>query len=138
MATKERRRPLSSHPVSKAGKQVAEDLADALVTKLTISGPKGKKKAAPEVISEDDLRISAMRSVNSASQELSNVVRSGWKKSLSNFSKTTLSNAESSALTAEENLCVLRRIRLQDMDVERAAVSVLGKLVTLDMVSPNS
>ena len=138
MATKERRRPLSSHSVSKAGKQVAEDLADALATKLTISGPKGKQKAAPEVISEDDPRISAMRSVNSASQELSNVVRSGWKKSLSNFSKTTLSNAESSALTAEENLCVLRRICLQDMDVERAAVSVLGKLVTLDMVSSNS
>ncbi|EDR06607.1 uncharacterized protein LACBIDRAFT_328882 [Laccaria bicolor S238N-H82] len=104
MATKERRRPLSSRSVSKAGKQVAEDLADALATNLTISGSKGKQKAAPEVITEDDLRISAMRSVNSASQELSNVVRSGWKKSLSNFSKTTLSNAESSALTAEENL----------------------------------
>ena len=117
---------------------MAEDLADALATKLTISGSKGKQKAAPKVISEDDLRISAMRSVNSASQELSNVVRSGWKKSLSNFSKTTLSNAESSALTAEENLCVLRRICPQDMDVERAAVSVLGKLVTLDMVSSNS
>ena len=129
---------MSSRSVSKAGTQVAEDLADALATKLTISGSKGKQKAAPEVISEDDLRISAMRSVNSASQELSNVVRSGWKKSLSNFSKTTLSNAESSALTAEENLYVLRRICLQDMDVERAAVSVLGKLVTLDMVSPNS
>ena len=79
-----------------------------------------------------------MRSVNSVSQELSNTVCSGWKKSLSNFSKTTLSNAESSALMAEENLCVLHRICLQDMDVERVAVSVLGKLVTLDMVSPNS
>ena len=138
MATKERRRPLSSRSVSKTGTQVAEALADALATKLTISGSKGKQKAAPEMVSEDDLRISAMRSVNSASQELSNVVRSGWKKFLSNFSTTTLSNAESSALTAEENLCVLRRICLQDMDVERAAVSVLGKLVTLDMVSPNS
>ena len=80
--------------------------------------------------------IPAMRSVNSASQELSNVVRSGGKKSLSNFSKPTLSPAESSALTAAENLCVLRRICLQDMDVERAAVR--GKLVTLDMVSSNS
>ena len=117
---------------------MAEDLADALATKLTISGSKGKQKAASEVISEDDLGISAMRSVNSASEELSNVVRSGWKKSPSNFSKTTLSNAESAALMAEGNLCVLRRICLQDMDVERAAVSVLGKLVTLDMVSPNS
>ena len=137
MATAERRRPLSSRSVSKAGKQVAEDLADALATKLIISGSKGKQKAAPEVISEDGLRVSAMRSVNSASQELSNVVRSDWKKSLSNFSKTTLSNAESSALTAEENLCVFCRISLQDMDVERAVVSVLGKLVTLDMVSSN-
>ena len=138
MATKEPRRPLLSRSVSETGKQVAEDLANALATKLTISGSKGKRKTAPEVVSEDDLRISAMRSVNSASQELSKVVRSGWKKSLSNFSTTTLSNAESSALTAEENLCVLRRICLQDMDVERAAVSVLGKLVTLDMVSPSS
>ena len=117
---------------------VAEDLADALATKLTISGSKGKQKAAPEMISKDDLRISATWSVNSASQELSNVVCSGWKKALFNFSKTTLSNTESSALTAEENLCVLRRICLQDMDVERAAVSVLGKLVTLYLVSSNS
>ena len=129
---------MSSRSVSKTGKQVAEDLANALATKLTISGSKGQRKTAPEVVSEDDLRISAMRSVNSASQELSKVVRSGWNKSLSNFSTTTLSNAESSALTAEENLCVLRRICPQDMDVERAAVSVLGKLVTLDMVSPSS
>ena len=98
---------------------MAEGLADALATKLTISGSNGKQKAAPEVISEDDLRISAMRSVNSASQELSNVVRSGWKKSLSNFSKTTLPNAEPSALTAEENPCVLRRIRMHDMDAAR-------------------
>ena len=117
---------------------MAEVLADALATKLTISSSKGKQKAAPDVISKDDLRISAMQSVNLASQELSTVVRSGWKKSPSNFSKTTLSNAESSASTAEENFCVLRRICLHDMDVERAAVSVLGKLVTLDMVSPNS
>ena len=138
MATKERQRLLASRSVSKAGKQVAEDLAGALAAKLTISGSKGKPKAAPKVISEDDLRVSAMRSVNLASPELSNVVRSGWKKSLCNFAKTTLSNDESSALMAEENLCILRRICMQNMDVERAAVSVLGKLVTLDMVSPNS
>ena len=79
-----------------------------------------------------------MQSVNSASQELSNVVCSGWKKSLSNFSKTMLSNTKSSALMAEENLCVLHKISLQDMDVERVAVSArLGKLVTLGMVSTN-
>ena len=127
-----------SHSASKAEKQVAEDLADALATKLTISSSKGKQKAAPEVISEDDLWISAMQSVNSVSQELFNVVRYGWKKSLSNFSKTTLSNAESSALTAEENLCVLHRICLQGIDVERAAVSVLGKLVKCPMPPPLS
>ena len=106
--------------------------------KVNHSGSKGKQKAALEVISKDELWVSAMQSVNLASQELSNIVRSGWKKSLSNFSKTTLSNAKSSALMAEENLCVLRRICLQDMDMERAAVSILGKLVTLDMVSSNS
>ena len=117
---------------------MVEALTNALATKLTISGSKGKRKAAPEVVSKDDLRISAMRSVNLASQEFSKVVHSGWKKSLSNFSTTMLSNTESSALTAEENLCVLPRICLQDMDVERPAVSVLGKLVTLDMVSLSS
>jgi len=133
MATKERRRPASNRSVSKA-KKPAEDLADALATKLTISSSKGKQRA----ISEDDLRISAMRFVNSASQELSNVVRSGWKKSVPNLSKITLSNAEPFALTAEENLCTLHRLCLRDMDVERAAESVLGKLVTLDMVGSNS
>ena len=125
---------MSTCSVPKAGKQVAEDLADALATKLTISGSKGKHKAAPEVMSKGDFQISAMWSVYSALQVLSNVVRSGWKQSLSNFSKTMLSNTESSALTAEENLFLLCRICLQDMDMERAAVSILGKLVTLDTV----
>ena len=119
MATKERQWPLSSRFASKAGKQVAEDLADASATELTISGSKGKQIAALDVLSEDALWISAMWFVNSASQELSSLVCSGWKKSLSNFSKTMLCNAESSALTAEENLCMLHRICLQDTNMER-------------------
>ena len=39
---------------------MAEALADALATKLTISGSKGKQKAAPEVVSEDD-KFSSLR-----------------------------------------------------------------------------
>ena len=41
--------------------EVAEDLTDALATKLTISGSKGKQKAAPEVISKDDLILITLR-----------------------------------------------------------------------------
>ena len=98
----------------------ADQLASDLATKLTIGTPESK--------------LSAMRSVNSASQDLSRVIQSGWKKSSSSL-KSTLQSTTSSAATAAKHLAMLRNVCPDDVDVERAAASILGKLVALEMVS---
>ncbi|KAF8878488.1 peptidase family C50-domain-containing protein [Gymnopilus junonius] len=74
-----------------------------------------------------------MRSVNEASQALSGVVQSRWKRSSKDASKTTLTTVTSAASKAAKSLLVLRRQRSGDLDVERAAGSVLGKLMALEM-----
>jgi separase len=118
----------------------ADKLAEQLASGLTISNEKkGKQKASPLFLSEEDIRLSAMRSVNSASQALSAMVQSGWKRSLETPSSTqTLVNANASTVTVNKGLAVLRQMCPDDVDVERAAVSVLGKLVALELVRDNT
>jgi len=108
--------------------QLAKDLAG----KLKISNAKGKQKVREdEELDSEAKKLVSMRAVNSASQTLSNVAQSGWKKSTGGVSKTTV---VSSAAEAAKHLGVLRRISHGDIDVERAALSVLGKLLVLEMV----
>ncbi|KAH9478241.1 Separin [Psilocybe cubensis] len=112
----------------------ATQLANELATKLTISNgtetkTTTKAKKTPENV---DHKVLAMRSVNEASQALSGVVQSGWKKS-ADSSKTTLATATSAASKASKALDTLRKLRPGDLDVERAASSVLGKLIALEM-----
>jgi separase len=78
-----------------------------------------------------------MRSVNSASQALSTVIQSGWKHSGIAHPKpsSTLLSVTSAAASAAKHLALLRTMRPNDLDVERAAMSVLTKLVSLEMVS---
>ncbi|KAJ7173997.1 cysteine peptidase C50 [Mycena crocata] len=112
----------------------ADQLADKL-SSLTISKPKskGKEKATP---TPEEQRVSAMRAVNAASQELSAAVQSGWRKS-SDLPPTkrspTFVSASASASQAAKQLALLREISPGDVDIERAAGSVLGKLVALEM-----
>jgi separase len=74
-----------------------------------------------------------MLSVNTASKDLSKVIQSGWKRS-SSSSKATLQSTTSSASAAVKHVAVLRNLCPEDVDVERAAVSILGKLVVLELV----
>ena len=97
-----------------------DSLAGDFATKLAIGNPESK--------------LSAMLSVNAASQDLSRVIQSGWKKS-SSSSKATLQSTTSSASAAVKHVAVLRNLCPDDMDVERAAASILGKLVALELVS---
>jgi len=111
----------------------ADKLAEQLSSGLTISNAKGKQKAS----ADGDVRLSAMCSVNSASQALSTALQSGWKSSLvtaQSKSSPSLSNVTAAAVSAAKHLAVLRTMCPKDVDVERAAVSVLTKLVALEMV----
>ncbi|KAJ7709735.1 peptidase family C50-domain-containing protein [Mycena rosella] len=110
-----------------------DQLADKL-SSLTISKPKakGKEKAT---LSPEEQRVQAMRAVNSASQELSSAVQSGWRKSADVPQKKSPAfvSANASATLAAKHLALLREISPGDLDIERAAGSVLGKLVTLEL-----
>lgn len=122
MATSSRR--IVSHQPSKSLKHAStsvDQLAGDLATKLAIGNPESKLS-------------SIMLSVNTASQDLSKLIQSGWKKS-SSSSKATLQSTTLSASAAVKHVGVLRNLCPDDMDIERAAGSILGKLVALELVS---
>lgn len=107
-----------------------DKLARQLASRLTISNNKGKQKASATP-TQDEIRVCAMKAVNSASQALSTVVQSGWKKS---SGKASPPSVATSVAAAVKNLSVLRQICPDDVDIERAAMSLLGKLVALELV----
>ncbi|KAG5339486.1 hypothetical protein C0989_004073 [Termitomyces sp. Mn162] len=104
-----------------------DNLAEQLTSNLVISVAKGKRKAT--TFSEDQTRIESMRVVNSASQQLSAAVQSGWKKS----SNKGLTQVTTAAATAAQYLAMLRRNSSGDVNIERVAMTVLGKLVSLEL-----
>ncbi|KAG7448865.1 uncharacterized protein BT62DRAFT_946578 [Guyanagaster necrorhizus] len=106
-------------------------LADQLASGLNIN-TKGKEKAQTPVLTAERQRVVAMRAVNSASQSLASMVASGWKRSTGD-SPRKLTEAKSAATSAATHISSLRELCPGDIDVERAAMSVLGKLVALDM-----
>lgn len=76
--------------------------------------------------------------VNDASQKLSGVMQSGWKESLEKGKKARSEPAviaHEASVAAARHLDLLRSLSTGDLNVERAAMSILGKLVALDMVS---
>ncbi|OCH85114.1 hypothetical protein OBBRIDRAFT_891378 [Obba rivulosa] len=119
-----------------------EALATQLATKLHISDSpqdvKGKAKAngKPSPLSAEQRRTEAMLAVNSASKSLSSLVQSGWKAgSGSKLSKQSRQDVSSTELarSARGGLRQLRELSPGDVDIERAASSVVGKLVSLEM-----
>ena len=122
MATSSRRTVSRKPSTSKSLKNAtssADSLAGDFATKLAIGN--------------SDPKLSAMLSVNAASQDLSRVIQSGWKKS-SSSSRATLQSTTSSASAAVKHIAILRNLSPDDVDVERAAASILGKLVALELV----
>ena len=146
MATRAKTRKIPTAPTKKASAKEkavsvsADDLTRRLASTLTISNAKGvgtDYSGAPE--STQDRRISIMRAVNSTSQRLTAVMKSGWKapsvEPSRKKSTTALHEAFGLATSVRIALRDLRVISPGDVDVERAANSVAGKLLSLDMVS---
>lgn len=111
--------------------RLAAQLAKTLLINDDTKG-KGKQK----VISVDEQKLQAMRMINSASQKLSGIVQSGWKKSTDDGKRTRSQSAEAleASTSAAKHLILLRDLPSDDLNVERAAMSILGKLVALEMV----
>ena len=115
----------------------ADQLADALAAQLTISdGRKGKQKQAEPSVSDGEKLVASMRAVNAASQALTALAQSGWRRSAETklVKKGSMSSAIDASESASKYLAVLRSLSPSDINVERVAMSVLGKLVALDMV----
>ncbi|KAJ7775022.1 cysteine peptidase C50 [Mycena metata] len=135
MSSATTRRPVSARARPRVNAPADELVAKMSSLALSKSKSKGKEKEKPAPTPEEQ-RVSAMRAVNAASQELSNVVQSGWKRSSDvppPKKSSAFVSASASAALANKHLALLREISPGDLDIERAAGSVLGKLVALEM-----
>ncbi|KAI0918289.1 hypothetical protein AcV5_002308 [Taiwanofungus camphoratus] len=122
-------RPLTSR--SKVQTTSSEDLATTLETKLTISDAKGKSKAKTTQPTVEERRINAMRDINATSRSLSAVLDSASQRTSSvKYDDTSIFESVS---TAKSALQMLRKLNPGEMDIERAASSIVGKLVSLEM-----
>ena len=142
MATTRLKKPLASRTNVKSEKDVAE-LANRLASGLKITddtiprkGPSNKTKSSKVAAkSPEECRALAMRSVNSVLQSLTSAVQAGWKATTSRASLSyTTTGMSLLATTARTSLATLRGLSTGSVDVERAALSVVGKLVALEMV----
>ncbi|KAI0324727.1 hypothetical protein GY45DRAFT_1357090 [Cubamyces sp. BRFM 1775] len=74
-----------------------------------------------------------MRTINAASKSLSAIAESGWKASQAKSDRTTATSATKHAAIARKELSILRELNPGEVDVERAASSIVGKLIALEM-----
>lgn len=106
-----------------------DDLTRQLASKLTISKSKEKQTAAPDTPPHDDPNAT-MRAVNAASQKLSALVQTGWTAA-----KGGGQEAIACARNIKKNLNSLRETATSSpLDLERAALSAVGKLLALQLV----
>jgi separase len=126
-------------PATDAVAEIEVDVLAGIVEQKLVIEPKSAK-------SREEICEEAMRAVNAASKNLSIIVETGWKssssgepssskKSGSSQSGTTVADVERYLKSIREGLYALREHRPGDMDVERAACSAAGKLITLESVS---
>lgn len=118
--------------------ETAAPSSDELVEKpgdeRTTFKAKGKQKAKDE--SPEQRNISAMLDVNASLQTMSLMAQSGWKANLEEgrTKSSALSKVSAAISRTNEALSCLRALCPDDLDVERAASSMMSKLLVLEMV----
>lgn len=129
------KRPVNPRPVKATKKATdVEDLTHHLASKLTISKPKEKQRATPGSSSQDDPNAN-MRTVNTASQKLSVLMQTGWTVAKDNGGSKQRQEAGACAKNIKKNLNALRKaVTSSPLDLERAALSAVGKLLALQLV----
>lgn len=125
---------------------VIDDLTAAMTQKLKLT------RMEEEVVKTDEERCAeAMRTVNKASKALSSIAEQGWKTSsrvqtpplhkAKRTSPSTSDNTQAQIIllydSVRQGLATLRELRTDDIDVERAACSAAGKLISLEEVGPH-
>ncbi|KAI0691256.1 peptidase family C50-domain-containing protein [Cerioporus squamosus] len=76
-----------------------------------------------------------MRAVNAASKSLSVLLEQRSKASQAKSDRSATESVTKQAISARKDLNVLRELNPGDVDIERAASSMVGKLVNLEMYS---
>lgn len=114
-------------------KEDVEDLTHQLASRLTISKPKEGRRAKPDSQPQDDLNTS-MRAVNAASQKLSALMQTGWAATKDSRMSKQRQEATTCAKEIKKTLNSLRKAVTSPLDPERAALSAVGKLLTLQLV----
>ncbi|KZT63999.1 hypothetical protein DAEQUDRAFT_815284 [Daedalea quercina L-15889] len=121
-------RPIRSTARTKTNTITPDDLANEVAKKLTIKDSrttKGKSKIAPSPLTVEERRANAMRTVNTISKTLSELIASGSVKKSQGVIEEMINSARHA-------LRELRELNPGDVDIERAASSVAGKLVSLE------
>lgn len=133
------KRPVNTRAVRSTKKaEDVEDLTRQLASKLTISKPREKQKATPDPPPRDDPNVN-MRTVNTASQKLSALMQTGWSAVKDNGASKQRQEAVTCAMNIKKNLNTLRKATASSpLDLERAALSAVGKLLALQLVCSRS
>lgn len=131
------KRPGSTRTVKTTKKtEDVEELTHQLASKLTISKSKEKQKETPDTPPQYDPNTS-MRLVNAASQKLSALVKTGWTAAKEGGFSKQGQEAMTCAGNIKKNLDALRKtVTPSPLDLERAALSAVGKLLALQLVRP--
>ena len=125
------RPPTSSRPgrpqAAVKPKATLDELADEVANKLTLKEPRTTKGKTKVALTDEERKATAMRTVNTVSKTLSDLVaRSSAKRSQKITDETINSGIHA--------LQMLRQLSPGNVDTERAASSMVGKLVTLELV----
>lgn len=131
--------PATSRPSkTKTASTISTDaLASALSSTLVLNDkPAKRKQKVEEPHDPEETCLAAMRAVNTASKRLSGIIASGWKPIGGQGKKGehTVEGVRSIIEDTASQLNVLRRLKTGDLDVERAASSVVGKVLSLELV----
>ncbi|CCM06462.1 uncharacterized protein FIBRA_08727 [Fibroporia radiculosa] len=118
---------MSYIPRSSSRVKTVNHLAAELESKLAITDPQVKGKARAKAPSNEERLSRVMRSVNAISKNLTTAIEN-------NRSPTT--RLDEWAASARSALAELRTLRPKEIDVERAASSIVRKLIALEMDGP--
>ncbi|KAJ8693527.1 separin protein [Pleurotus ostreatus] len=134
------RRTVSKLPSADSSKSVANSKPPSTLDQLTselaglrIADKKGKQRQASDSeISPEARKVQAMKGVNASSQSLSKFAQSGWKRSKPSRG-TSLSDVKKCITEATKALTYLRGLDEGNLDIEKSASSVVGKLISMEM-----
>lgn len=111
-------------------KATLDELADEVASKLTLKEPRTAKGKAKVVLTNEERKATAMRTINTVSKTLSEFVARSSTKRSQKIQEETINLAIYALQT-------LRQLNPGDVDTERAASSMTSKLISLEMVRAN-